>query len=348
METITHAEIFPTMYCNLRCPYCIVPARKIIKDEQPIEKWIEYVDKLENIGVRFVLIMGGEPTVKKGIVELIAHLSQKKTMDYGLSTNGVISKKKLEGLIEAGLRNVIVSVDEIVTKPSKLQDCGSIKYKSYHALRLMERLRELGIENRVANFTINADNLDKVLSVYQHLSQRDIIMNLCVMQWLKYVKGKNPGGDTYEIDQKEIEKRFPGRLTEKHRPILKGIIDELIKIELENIKKGKGRTLANSYQYLKNLSTIGIDQKPRCNTPATIAVGYTGQIGYCPGQRGETWNKFHMDNFDLEQCRQYLEFWGEDALGSACPGCTFSFRDRTNDFDYLGKQKFRNIWCIDD
>jgi cyclic pyranopterin phosphate synthase len=61
-------------------------------------------------GISKVRLTGGEPLVRKGIVDFISHLSQiEEIKDLSLTTNGILLKDFAEALKRAGLKRVSIS-----------------------------------------------------------------------------------------------------------------------------------------------------------------------------------------------------------------------------------------------
>lgn len=65
-------------------------------------------------GIEKIRLTGGEPTIRRDIVELTRELSsipQIKTL--AMTTNGLVLEKKLQGLKEAGLSALNISLDTL-------------------------------------------------------------------------------------------------------------------------------------------------------------------------------------------------------------------------------------------
>ncbi len=67
-----------------------------------------------NLGVRKIKVTGGEPLVRRGVVNFIASLSKIEGLeDLSITTNGVLLEVLAEDLKEAGLDRINVSVDSL-------------------------------------------------------------------------------------------------------------------------------------------------------------------------------------------------------------------------------------------
>ena len=106
--------------CNFRCVYCM-PKEVFGRDYQFLERTallsFEEIDRLARIFVRLgiekIRLTGGEPLVRRDVEHLIAMLSSIADLDLALTTNGSALAAKAEGLKEAGLQRVTVSLDSL-------------------------------------------------------------------------------------------------------------------------------------------------------------------------------------------------------------------------------------------
>lgn len=107
--------------CNYRCPYCM-PADRIDerRDFLPpsgrlgLAQIERLVRGFVELGVRKLRLTGGEPLLRKDLVELVARLASIDGLeDLALTTNGSLLAKRAAALREAGLHRLTVSVDAI-------------------------------------------------------------------------------------------------------------------------------------------------------------------------------------------------------------------------------------------
>lgn len=126
---INYLRISVTDRCNLRCSYCM-PAGGIElmqhKDILTLEQIAE-VAKIgaEKFGITKVRLTGGEPLVRKGIVQLVKMLKDIDLIEeVSMTTNGIFLKKFARELKVAGLNRVNISLDTLSPEKFKATTRG--------------------------------------------------------------------------------------------------------------------------------------------------------------------------------------------------------------------------------
>ncbi len=114
---ISYLRISVTDRCNLRCRYCMPPEGIKLMEPGGILRYEELL-RIARIaarrGITKIRITGGEPLVRRGIVEFIGELSRIEGIeDLCLTTNGVLLGGYARSLREAGLKRVNVSLDSL-------------------------------------------------------------------------------------------------------------------------------------------------------------------------------------------------------------------------------------------
>lgn len=70
---------------------------------------------VKNLGLTKVRITGGEPTVRKDLVDIIRDIrSHDEIESIGITSNGALLSRKLNSYVEAGLDTVNVSLDSLI------------------------------------------------------------------------------------------------------------------------------------------------------------------------------------------------------------------------------------------
>ncbi|KAG9435450.1 molybdenum cofactor biosynthesis protein 1 isoform X1 [Apis mellifera carnica] len=113
----TYLRISITERCNLRCLYCM-PAEgiKLTKNDGILrtDEIIKIADLFVNEGINKIRLTGGEPTVRKDIVDIIAGLKQLSNLkQVAITTNGLTLTRQLPFLQKAGLDAINISLDTL-------------------------------------------------------------------------------------------------------------------------------------------------------------------------------------------------------------------------------------------
>ena len=103
--------------CNLRCTYCMpaeglpwLPKPEMLTDEE----LLRIVGVFVGLGVRQVRLTGGEPLLRRSIVDVVAGIAALEPRpQIAMTTNGVGLERVAGRLADAGLDRVNVSLDTI-------------------------------------------------------------------------------------------------------------------------------------------------------------------------------------------------------------------------------------------
>ena len=114
---ITYLRVSLTDKCNLRCRYCVPPEGVKMLDHADVlthEEILRIVRILVSLGVSKVRFTGGEPLVRKGALSLIRNVSLLESAPkICLTTNGVMLEPALPDLLDAGVRDINISLDTL-------------------------------------------------------------------------------------------------------------------------------------------------------------------------------------------------------------------------------------------
>ena len=116
-RTIEYLRLSVTDRCNLRCRYCM-PEEGVPPlghdDILSYEEMLRVVQASLGLGIRKIRITGGEPLVRRGLVDFVAQLAALPgDPEITLTTNGLLLAELAGPLKAAGLRRVNVSLDTL-------------------------------------------------------------------------------------------------------------------------------------------------------------------------------------------------------------------------------------------
>ncbi len=116
-RSIRYLRISVTPYCNFRCLYC-QPGGPVLpegprEELSPLE-WERLVTLFARLGVEKVRLSGGEPTLRKDLVEIVGRLTKIDGIgEVSLSTHAMHLAPLADDLARAGLSRVNVSLDTL-------------------------------------------------------------------------------------------------------------------------------------------------------------------------------------------------------------------------------------------
>ena len=115
---IHYVRLSVTDRCDLRCRYCMAEKMKFLPREDllSLEELAELSHLLIARGVRRIRLTGGEPLVRRNVLELVRKLGARigdGLDELTLTTNGTQLSAMSRGLFEAGVRRINVSLDSL-------------------------------------------------------------------------------------------------------------------------------------------------------------------------------------------------------------------------------------------
>jgi GTP 3',8-cyclase len=131
-RAITDLRISVTDRCNYKCVYCRTGNEGALYGDLPFADYLRMARVLVGMGITKVRLTGGEPLLRKGVVEFVRELSKIPTslakdaremghpsssnlepLDIALTTNGHLLAELAQPLKDAGLTRVTVSMDAV-------------------------------------------------------------------------------------------------------------------------------------------------------------------------------------------------------------------------------------------
>jgi len=104
--------------CNYKCVYCRTGEVGAQYPELAIDEYLRLIEIFVGVGITKVRLTGGEPLLRRGLVDLVRELSRLRTLagdplDLALTTNGHLLESLALPLKDAGLDRVTVSMDAV-------------------------------------------------------------------------------------------------------------------------------------------------------------------------------------------------------------------------------------------
>jgi cyclic pyranopterin phosphate synthase len=121
-RAITDLRISITDRCNYKCVYCRTGNEGALYGDLPFEDYLRMARVLVGMGINKVRLTGGEPLLRKGVVDFVRELAKlrpphgngnSEPLDIALTTNGHMLAELAQPLKDAGLTRVTVSMDAV-------------------------------------------------------------------------------------------------------------------------------------------------------------------------------------------------------------------------------------------
>ncbi|UAJ12053.1 GTP 3',8-cyclase MoaA [Glacieibacterium megasporae] len=169
-RTVDYLRISVTDRCDFRCVYCMSENMTFLPKSEVLS--LEEIDRIATAfvrrGTRKLRLTGGEPLVRRGVVDLIARLSRHVASgdldEITLTTNGSQLRKFASDLFAAGVRRINVSLDTLdPAKFAKITRWGRLE----QVLDGIAAAKEAGLHvkiNMVALKGLNDDEIDTMLA----------------------------------------------------------------------------------------------------------------------------------------------------------------------------------------
>jgi cyclic pyranopterin phosphate synthase len=164
-RTIDYLRISITDHCNLKCYYCTpFSGRSHLKRSEILtyEEMLNVARAAAAIGITKIRVTGGEPLVRKGVVEFCRMLSKIDGLkSLALTTNGIYLAEMAEPLFKAGVRRINISLDTL--RPNRFEKISG--YNSLpRVLAGIKRAEDIGMHpikiNTVVMRGINDDEIE--------------------------------------------------------------------------------------------------------------------------------------------------------------------------------------------
>lgn len=161
---ISYLRLAVTDRCNLRCFYCMpeegikyVPKPHLLSWEE-MERVIRI---LAGMGVDKVRITGGEPFVRRGIMEFLEEIKQIEGLrQINITTNGVLTAPLVPDFKRLGIKSVNLSLDTLdrqrffeITRRDEFQNVW----------QTFEALQEYGISTKLNAVVMSGKNTDDII-----------------------------------------------------------------------------------------------------------------------------------------------------------------------------------------
>ncbi|MBU1627447.1 radical SAM protein, partial [bacterium] len=114
---INYLRLSVTDRCNLDCIYCLPSRRLSYLDRDDIlgfEEILRILNLFVKLGIKKIRITGGEPLLRKNVLDLIASIRKIENIEkLAITTNGILLKEVAAELKRIGIDSINISLDSL-------------------------------------------------------------------------------------------------------------------------------------------------------------------------------------------------------------------------------------------
>ena len=218
---ITYMRISITDRCNLRCTYCM-PEEGI--NWQPKDEILRYEEIVRIVrvaatrGLKKVRVTGGEPLVRRGVIDFIRMLRDVPGIEtVALTTNGVFLKEAAADLYRAGLRHINISLDSLDPETFARIVRRDLFHRVWEGIEACE---QVGFNPIKINCVLQAGINDHEAIAFAQLTKRKpyhvrFIEYMPCANWDTWVKTYRPFHVTFDQIEAVLGKLIPVDATDK-------------------------------------------------------------------------------------------------------------------------------------
>ncbi len=262
-------RISVTDRCNFRCRYCMpaeifgpdyafLPSQQILSFDE-IERLVKI---FVSFGVKKIRITGGEPLLRKNIVELIERLHLLPGVeDIAMTTNGSLLKSFAEDLAKAGLSRVSVSLDSL--NEERFLSMNGQRGKVKNVLAGIEKAAQAGIQVKVNMVVQKGKNEQDIIPMAQFFKDKKH-----TLRFIEYMDVGNSNG--WRLDD-VVSKKEILHAIQQFSPI-------------EPLSPNYKGEVATRYQYKDSDQEIGIISSVTdsfCSTCSRARISAEGKLYTC-------------------------------------------------------------------
>ncbi|MBZ2168857.1 MULTISPECIES: GTP 3',8-cyclase MoaA [Marinobacter] len=173
-RTVNYVRLSVTDRCDFRCVYCMSEDMTFVPREQvlTLEELAKVARTFVDLGTQKIRLTGGEPLVRRDILELVREIGTFGLRDFAMTTNGSQLPTMAESLREAGLKRLNISLDSLdADKFHRITRTGKLS----QVLDGIDAAREAGFEGiKLNTVVLKGRNHEEIPDLVDFARQKNI------------------------------------------------------------------------------------------------------------------------------------------------------------------------------
>jgi len=265
---ISYVRVSVTDRCDFRCTYCMSEDMEFLpkKDVLSLEELDRLCNTFIDLGVKKLRITGGEPLVRKNIMQLFSNLGKKLGQgleELTLTTNGSQLDRYAKDLFENGVRRINVSLDSLEkNKFKKITRIGDLD-KVINGIMVAKKS---GLKIKINAVALKGINDNEILNLVNWCGENKFALTFIEVM---------PMG---EIGEKRADQYMP--LTE-----VKRLIQTKYSLTEDSLRTGGPARYVHCHETDQKIGFITPHTHNFCELCNRVRVTCTGEMYMCLGQQ---------------------------------------------------------------
>jgi len=265
---ISYVRVSVTDRCDFRCTYCMSEDMEFLpkKDVLSLEELDRLCNTFIDLGVKKLRITGGEPLVRKNIMQLFSNLGKKLGQgleELTLTTNGSQLDRYAKDLFENGVRRINVSLDSLeINKFKKITRIGDLD-KVINGIMVANKA---GLKIKINAVALKGINDNEILNLVNWCGENKFSLTFIEVM---------PMG---EIGEKRSDQYMP--LTE-----VKSLIQTKYSLTEDSLRTGGPARYAHCHETDQKIGFITPHTHNFCELCNRVRITCTGEMYMCLGQQ---------------------------------------------------------------
>ena len=264
---ISYIRVSVTDRCDFRCVYCMSEDMEFLpkKDVLSLEELDRLCNTFIDLGVKKLRITGGEPLVRKNIMQLFSTLGNKIGQgleELTLTTNGSQLARYAKDLFDNGVKRINVSLDSLdKNKFKKITRIGDFD----KVVKGIMAAKNAGLKIKINTVALKGINDNEILDLVKWCGENKFALTFIEVM---------PMG---EIGEKRIDQYMP--LTE-----VRSLIKTRYSITDDPLKTGGPAKYVHCHETNQKIGFITPLTHNFCETCNRVRITCTGKMYMCLGQ----------------------------------------------------------------
>ena len=265
---ISYVRVSVTDRCDFRCTYCMSEDMEFLpkKDVLSLEELDRLCNTFIDLGVKKLRITGGEPLVRKNIMQLFSNLGKKLGQgleELTLTTNGSQLDRYAKDLFENGVRRINVSLDSLEkNKFKKITRIGDLD----KVINGIKDAKKVGLKIKINTVALKGINDNEILNLVNWCGENKFALTFIEVM---------PMG---EIGEKRAEQYMP--LTE-----VKSLKQTKYSLTEDSLRTGGPARYVHCHETDQKIGFITPHTHNFCELCNRVRITCTGEMYMCLGQQ---------------------------------------------------------------